>query len=127
MVRKDDMDRYVCEWENGPIMPNMIFQLENFLRYNAKREETSITGLISGRFNCPAMNEAAGLGTNLENFLRYNAKREETSITGLISGRFNCPAMNEAAGLGTNVDFSSFEFHLGLTYEFEGALGILGV
>uniref|UniRef100_A0A1I8EAJ0 Uncharacterized protein n=1 Tax=Wuchereria bancrofti TaxID=6293 RepID=A0A1I8EAJ0_WUCBA len=59
---KDGADFYVCEWENGPIMPHMIAMLENFLRHNSKLDqETSIIGQISGRFKCPGMNDAAGL------------------------------------------------------------------
>lgn len=59
---KDGADFYVCEWENGPIMPHMITMLENFLRHNSKLDqETSIVGQISGRFKCPGMNDAAGL------------------------------------------------------------------
>uniref|UniRef100_A0A915PN10 Uncharacterized protein n=1 Tax=Setaria digitata TaxID=48799 RepID=A0A915PN10_9BILA len=59
---KDGADCYVCEWENGPIMPHMLTMLENFLRQNAKSgNECSIIGQISGRFKCPGMNDAAGL------------------------------------------------------------------
>ncbi|VDK83506.1 unnamed protein product [Onchocerca ochengi] len=59
---KDGADFYVCEWDNGPIMPHMLSMLENFLRHSSKpNQENSITGQISGRFKCPGMNDAAGL------------------------------------------------------------------
>ncbi|EFO24648.1 hypothetical protein LOAG_03835 [Loa loa] len=68
---KDGADFYVCEWENGPIMPHMLTMLENFLRHNSKLDqEASITGQISGRFKCPGMNDAAGLG-EMANFSSF--------------------------------------------------------
>ncbi|MCP9262202.1 hypothetical protein DINM_005489 [Dirofilaria immitis] len=68
---KDGADFYVCEWENGPIMPHMLSMLENFLRHSSKSDqENSITGRISGRFKCPGMNDAVCLGgmTNFSSF-----------------------------------------------------------
>ncbi|CAG9534760.1 unnamed protein product [Cercopithifilaria johnstoni] len=60
---KAGADFYVCEWENGPIMPHMLTMLENFLRHSSKSDQqSSIIGQISGRFKCPGMNDAAGIG-----------------------------------------------------------------
>uniref|UniRef100_A0A183HQN6 PIPK domain-containing protein n=1 Tax=Onchocerca flexuosa TaxID=387005 RepID=A0A183HQN6_9BILA len=68
---KDGTDFYVCEWDNGPIMPHMLSMLENFLRHSSKpNQENFITGQISGRFKCPGMNDAAGLGA-MANFSSF--------------------------------------------------------